>query len=135
MGQPFRSPSASGEKIYDKAVGTWGEGLIQLPNEELYDVVRSLMDKCDGENADLTEELAARHEAIEAGSDGLSRLEATLAVARETYRKRATALNKQRIAAAAKLDAAVAQELAPLKLDSARFRTVVSPMPELQWVV
>lgn len=51
--------------------------------------------------ADLTEELAARHEAIEAGSDGLSRLEATLAVARETYRKRATALNKQRIAAAA----------------------------------
>ncbi|MBK9589027.1 MAG: DNA repair protein RecN [Sphingomonadales bacterium] len=83
--------------------------------------------------ADLTEELAARHEAIEAGSDGLSRLEATLAVARETYRKRATALNKQRIAAAAKLDAAVAQELAPLKLDSARFRTVVSPMPELQW--
>ncbi len=83
--------------------------------------------------ADLTEELAARHEAIEAGSDGLSRLEATLAVARETYRKRATALNEQRIAAAAKLDAAVAQELAPLKLDSARFRTVVSPMPELQW--
>ncbi len=83
--------------------------------------------------ADLTEELAARHEAIEAGSDGLSRLEATLAVARETYRKRATALNDQRIAAAAKLDAAVAQELAPLKLDSARFRTVVSPMPELQW--
>ena len=83
--------------------------------------------------ADLTEELAARHDAIEAGSEGLARLEAALSAARDAYRRSATALSEQRIAAAAKLDAAVAAELAPLKLDSARFRTVVAPLAEQQW--
>jgi DNA repair protein RecN (Recombination protein N) len=83
--------------------------------------------------ADLTEELAARYDAIKAGSEGLARLEAALSAARDAYRKSATALNEQRIAAAAKLDAAVAAELAPLKLDSARFRTVVAPLTEPQW--
>ena len=81
----------------------------------------------------LTEELVARYDAIEAGSEGLARLEAALEAAREAYRKSATALSEQRIAAAAKLDAAVAAELAPLKLDSARFRTVVAPLAEPQW--
>lgn len=83
--------------------------------------------------ADLTEELATRFDAIEAGSEGLARLEAALSAARDAYRKLATALSEQRIAAAAKLDAAVAAELAPLKLDSARFRTVVAPLAEPQW--
>ena len=83
--------------------------------------------------ADLTEELAARHDASEAGSEGLARLEASLSVARDAYRASATALSERRIAAAAKLDAAVAAELTPLKLDSARFRTVVAPLTEPQW--
>ncbi|MGZ8329271.1 MAG: DNA repair protein RecN, partial [Allosphingosinicella sp.] len=38
-----------------------------------------------------------------------------------------------RTAAAARLDSAVALELAPLKLDSARFRTLVEPLAEAQW--
>ncbi|KPF76499.1 DNA repair protein RecN, partial [alpha proteobacterium AAP81b] len=38
-----------------------------------------------------------------------------------------------RRAAAARLDAAVAGELAPLKLDAARFRTVVAALPESAW--
>lgn len=83
--------------------------------------------------AELTEELAARYDAIEAGTEGLARLEVALSTARDAYRTSATALSEQRIAAAAKLDAAVAAELAPLKLDSARFRTVVAPLAEPQW--
>jgi len=83
--------------------------------------------------AELTEELAARFDAIEAGSEGLAQLEAALSAARDAYRTSATALSEQRIVAAAKLDAAVAAELAPLKLDSARFRTVVAPLAEPQW--
>ncbi len=83
--------------------------------------------------AALTEELAGRFDAIEAGSEGLARLDAARSVAREAYRNAATALSEQRIAAAAKLDAAVAAELAPLKLDSARFKTVVALLAEPQW--
>ncbi len=81
----------------------------------------------------LAGELAERFDAIEAGSEGLARLEATLSAARDAYRKAATALSEQRIAAAARLDTAVANELAPLKLDSARFKTVVAPLAEPQW--
>jgi DNA repair protein RecN (Recombination protein N) len=83
--------------------------------------------------AALADGLAERFDAIEAGSEGLARLEATLSAARDAYREAATALSEQRIAAAAKLDAAVANELAPLKLDSARFKTVVAPLAEPQW--
>ncbi len=83
--------------------------------------------------AALAGELAERFDAIEAGSEGLALLEAALSAARDSYRKAATALSAQRIAAAAKLDIAVANELAPLKLDSARFKTVVAPLAEPQW--
>ncbi len=83
--------------------------------------------------AALAGELAERFDAIEAGSEGLARLESALCAARDSFRKTATALSEQRIAAATKLDAAVAAELAPLKLDSARFKTVVVPLAETQW--
>src|SRR3546814_8949000 len=42
-------------------------------------------------------------------------------------------LREARVKAAEGLDAAVAGELKPLKLDSARFRTVVEPLHEPQW--
>lgn len=83
--------------------------------------------------AALSDELAARFDAIEAGGEGLARLEAALSATREAYRTAATALSEQRITAAARLDIAVANELAPLKLDSARFNTVVAPLAEPQW--
>ena len=83
--------------------------------------------------AELADELAAKFEAIEAGSEGLAQLEARLATARRNYGDAAAALSAERVAAAAKLDAAVAAELAPLKLDAARFRTVITPLPEAQW--
>jgi DNA repair protein RecN (Recombination protein N) len=54
-------------------------------------------------------------------------------VAGLVYRARAWALLANRVAAAVRLDAAVAGELAPLKLDAARFRTAVSELPEERW--
>jgi DNA repair protein RecN (Recombination protein N) len=46
------------------------------------------------------------------------------------YRVAAEALTAARVAAAARLDAAVMAELTPLKLDTARLRTIVVPGPE-----
>ncbi|WP_037499392.1 DNA repair protein RecN [Sphingomonas jaspsi] len=76
--------------------------------------------------ATLGEELAGRLLLIEAGGERIAALEAELAGARQRYDDAAQALRAQRKAAAARLDAAVAGELAPLKLDAAKFRTALS---------
>jgi DNA repair protein RecN (Recombination protein N) len=75
--------------------------------------------------AGLADELAARLEALDAGEGGLAALDAALAAAQADYAREADAVSAVRRAAALRLDAAVAGELAPLKLDAARFRTVV----------
>jgi DNA repair protein RecN (Recombination protein N) len=73
--------------------------------------------------ADHQAELEARLEALEAGGERIAGLERRLAAARAAYDKAAAVLAAERRAAAARLDEAVAAELAPLKLDAARFRT------------
>ncbi|MBC7160244.1 MAG: DNA repair protein RecN [Porphyrobacter sp.] len=77
--------------------------------------------------------LRGRLEAIEAGDAALADLEREAREAGDRYRQRAAALHALRAEAAARLDAAVAGELAPLKLDAARFRTAVSAVPEERW--
>jgi DNA repair protein RecN (Recombination protein N) len=77
--------------------------------------------------------LRAKLEAIEAGDAHLGELERAAADAGQVYRARAEALHATRVAAALRLDVAVAAELAPLKLDAARFRTAVSELPEERW--
>jgi DNA repair protein RecN (Recombination protein N) len=72
--------------------------------------------------ARMREQLAA----IEAGGEQIEALDRQLVVAREAYSAAADALSRKRHEAAARLDAAVASELAPLKLDAARFRTTVA---------
>jgi DNA repair protein RecN (Recombination protein N) len=64
--------------------------------------------------------------AIEAGGEHTAELEGELVAAREAYSAAAQALSEERQQAAALLDKAVAAELAPLKLDSARFRTGIA---------
>jgi DNA repair protein RecN (Recombination protein N) len=64
--------------------------------------------------------------ALDAGSDRIARLESELLEARQLYALAAEKLGEERRRAAAQLDVAVAAELAPLKLDSARFRTSVT---------
>ncbi|RJT25692.1 DNA repair protein RecN [Chakrabartia godavariana] len=83
--------------------------------------------------ADLTTELSEKLDAIEAGGEGLARLEQALATARKAYEAAARDLSAQRREAAGRLDAAVAGELAPLKLDAARFQTLVEELHETQW--
>ena len=83
--------------------------------------------------AALTAELSGRLAGLNAGEDLVTGLQADVAAARRDYGVAADALSQRRAAAAARLDAAVAGELAPLKLDAARFRTVIAPLAEAQW--
>ncbi|MFM7027374.1 MAG: DNA repair protein RecN [Chakrabartia sp.] len=83
--------------------------------------------------AALTQELSDRLAAMEAGGAGLARLEADLASTRAAYESLARQISRQRTDAAARLDGAVMAELAPLKLDAARFQTQVDPLPDAQW--
>ena len=76
--------------------------------------------------AALGEEMRAKLQAIEAGGEHIAELERALKQARAAYDSAASALREQRQAAAVRLDSKVAQELAPLKLDSARFRTALA---------
>ncbi|MBK5265238.1 MAG: DNA repair protein RecN [Alphaproteobacteria bacterium] len=78
---------------------------------------------------DMIEKLAR----MEAGEEGLHHLEADLAAKAAAYRMAAEALTAERRNAAGRLDHAVAAELAPLKLDTARFRTQVGALDEGQW--
>jgi DNA repair protein RecN (Recombination protein N) len=77
--------------------------------------------------------MRAQLDAIESGEADLARLEAAAREAHEIYRARAEALHAGRAAAALRLDEAVAAELAPLKLETAHFRTTVTELPEERW--
>ncbi|WP_353204331.1 DNA repair protein RecN [Sphingomonas sp.] len=83
--------------------------------------------------AELASELAGKLAALEAGEEGLAALEAKLAAARARYDTAADALSAARREAALRLDAAVKGELVPLKLDAARFCTVVAPAARENW--
>ncbi|WP_260580970.1 DNA repair protein RecN [Sphingopyxis sp. PET50] len=85
------------------------------------------------ELATLAGDLAARLDAIEGGSEGLAKLEAEVAAKAAAYTHAAAALSDARSKAAARLDKAVAGELVPLKLDAARFRTLVERLPAERW--
>lgn len=82
---------------------------------------------------DKMREMRAQLDAIEGGEAQLDALAAAAKAAGDLYRERATALHAVRVAAATRLDEAVAEALAPLKLDSARFRTSVVELPEERW--
>ncbi|HEX8256026.1 MAG TPA: DNA repair protein RecN, partial [Allosphingosinicella sp.] len=81
----------------------------------------------------LAEELAERLAGIEAGDAGLAAMEKALRTSRLAYDEEAARLSLLRAEAGARLDLAVARELAPLKLDAARFRTIVEAQNEAQW--
>lgn len=53
------------DKMYNKAEGTWGEGLIQRPNEDLYDVIHTLMAKVEAQEVDFTAEIDALSAALD----------------------------------------------------------------------
>ena len=104
--------------------------------EERLFALRALARKHDVGVADLPRLRAAiadRLIAIDTGADNVAVLEAAAAAARGRYVAAAEALSRTRQQAARRLDAAVATELKPLRLEKARFRTVLTPLPEAEW--
>ena len=81
----------------------------------------------------LREALAARIAAIEAGADDAAILARTCAAARGEFVGAAERVSRARAEAAQLLDAGVAAELKPLRLDKARFRTVLTQLAEADW--
>jgi DNA repair protein RecN (Recombination protein N) len=76
--------------------------------------------------AALGDQMRSQLAAIESGEERIRKLDGQLLSARESYSEAAGRLNKERELAADRLDLAVAAELAPLKLDAARFRTAIA---------
>jgi DNA repair protein RecN (Recombination protein N) len=77
--------------------------------------------------AALGEQMRQQLAAIEAGGERIAELDRELVSARAAYAAAADALSKRRRETAARLDEAVADELYPLKLEAARFRTAIAP--------
>ena len=85
------------------------------------------------ELAGLRETLVRRLALIEDQGDELSRLAREAGHCRAAYLEAAQGLSERRRAAATGLDSAVAEELPPLKLDRARFVTVIEGLAEDDW--
>ncbi|MFK7843089.1 MAG: DNA repair protein RecN [Sphingorhabdus sp.] len=83
--------------------------------------------------SELLDELQGKLAAISDGGKTMEGLEASLASAKKSYISLAEKLRAQRSKAAAALDKAVAGELAPLKLDAAKFQTLLEELPEEHW--
>ena len=81
----------------------------------------------------LRNEIAAKIEALDGSGGDLKRLKHQEVESREAYAAASQKLEKLRQAASTKLDKAVMGELAPLKLDKARFSTVVTTLDEREW--
>ncbi len=82
------------------------------------------------ELAGLAETLATRLAALDAGEARIDELAKAVRAAEASFDAAAETLTGARAAAALRLDAAVAAELAPLKMERAVFRTEVSRAPE-----
>ena len=77
----------------------------------------------------LHTEMAGRVCALEDGEAVVAALRRDETAAEASYREAAAVLSRRRQAAAGRLDAAVADELAPLRLGKARFATRIEPLP------
>jgi len=82
---------------------------------------------------DLLARMQADWAALESGGTNLTALDKARHAAKASYVAAAEALSAARAKAGLALDAAVQGELIPLKLDAARFRTLVDPLDESRW--
>jgi DNA repair protein RecN (Recombination protein N) len=104
--------------------------------EERLFALRTLARKHQVPIAELPElriQIAARLAAIDEGADRVQHLTRAAAEARSRFVAAAEAVTRARERAARRLDAGLAAELGPLRLDKARFRTVLSPLGEDEW--
>lgn len=104
-------------------------GALEALEERLF-AIRALARK-HGVLADdlgpFAEGLRGRLEALDGGARGIAARTETLRAAERAYEAAASGLREVRRAAATRLDAAMAAELAPLRMERAVFRTVVEP--------
>jgi DNA repair protein RecN (Recombination protein N) len=84
------------------------------------------VDALDGLKVDYESKLAS----LGAGGESIAVAEAEVERTRAHFQERAASLSAARAKAAKRLDAAVASELAPLKLGNARFRVALPPLIE-----
>ncbi len=77
--------------------------------------------------AALRDDIAAQVAALEGGESDLAGLREAEEAARAAHLRAARALSERRARAAAALDTAMAEELAPLKMERTVFRTVLGP--------
>lgn len=117
-----------------RELGPAGLSLEQI--EERLFALRALARK-HNVNADglagLRTEIAAKVAALEDGGGEVKKLQRREAELRNDYVAAAGRVGERRRAAAKALDTAVAKELKPLKLDRARFATVLTALPEAEW--
>ncbi len=78
-------------------------------------------------------EFAARIAALDDGSDRVVRLQRLEQETRSAYIAAAEVVTRERRRAAKSLDAAVMKELAPLRLEKARFATVITDLDDSNW--
>ncbi|MFN4015714.1 MAG: DNA repair protein RecN [Reyranella sp.] len=83
--------------------------------------------------SELAAKFSAQLAALEDGEAGLAKLAAAAKAARAAYAAAAEAQATARRKGAARLDKAVASELAPLKLERAKFVTEIAALPEAEW--
>lgn len=105
--------------------------------KRLFDL-RGLARKHRVEGDELPALLVTFEERLAAISDGgksIGALQTKLDDAREAYVKAAEGLRAKRTTAAKALDKSVAGELIPLKLDAAKFATLIEPLDEDRWTV
>ena len=82
----------------------------------------------------MRDDYVATQEALVSGGDQLRRAEAKVTAARDAYLAAARKLSKARAGTAKKLEAAVAAELAPLKLGHAKFRVALEALEDEEGV-
>lgn len=83
--------------------------------------------------ARLRDDLAQKLDMINRADDVLAEQEKSVAFARDAYIKHADSIRVQRQKTAQKLDRLVQAELAPLKLEKAKFVTSVEALDEVEW--
>src|SRR5665213_1233798 len=83
--------------------------------------------------AALRRDIAAKLAALDDGGGALEGLTRAAEAARQAYMKAADAVSAERRQAAGKLDQAVMKELKPLKLEKARFTTMLTALGEDDW--
>jgi DNA repair protein RecN (Recombination protein N) len=110
-------------------------GALEQVEERLFSL-RALARKHSVNVADLPllrDKIAERLALIDASAEGAIAWEKKAAAARQVYLAAAAKISAAREKAAKRLDAAVAAELKPLRLDKARFRTVLTPLADTDW--